>query len=291
MRNTNVVASLREALKNNDMGKLNAIANMAQGEDTAGKKLPVYEGILLEGEQLPDTKMLLLAGYRKAIAKRHAEMLGVLMAGLRDITTENVLNASVFKGLFQSKVIAQLKKGRTSDELWTAVGERILDADESIRQALPAWAGRVLYLQVGKEGYESLASVPFWKFGRLLRQAIESGNEEALAKIFAAVNRKTQGGLHECHWEGTVCFFDVDEQYEESIYQILKSVGVSNADKLNIEELWEQVDEKKMSMALTRFILQHKEFWKNITSHLLEHCREHGGYEVITQCISDIERS
>ena len=291
MGNTNVVASLREALKNNDMGQLNAIANMAQGEDMTEKKFPVYEGILPEGEQLPDTKILLLTGYKKAIAQRHAEMLGVLMAGLRDITTENVLNASIFKGLFQGKVISQLKKGRTSDELWTAIGERILGSDESIRQALPAWAGRVLYLQVGKEGYESLATVPFWKFGRLLRQAIESGNEESLAKIFAAVNRNTQGGLHECHWEGTVCFFDVDEQYEVSIYQILIGVGVSNADKLDIEELWEQMDEKKLSIALARFILRHKEFWKNITSHILEHCREHGGYEVITQCILDIDKN
>ena len=273
------------------MGQLNAIANMAQGEDMTEKKFPVYEGILPEGEQLPDTKILLLTGYKKAIAQRHAEMLGVLMAGLRDITTENVLNASIFKGLFQGKVISQLKKGRTSDELWTAIGERILGSDESIRQALPAWAGRVLYLQVGKEGYESLATVPFWKFGRLLRQAIESGNEESLAKIFAAVNRNTQGGLHECHWEGTVCFFDVDEQYEESIYQILIGVGVSNADKLDIEELWEQMDEKKLSIALARFILRHKEFWKNITSHILEHCREHGGYEVITQCILDIDKN
>lgn len=281
-----LVQSLREAITNNDMAKLNALVDITQNNTASEDKVPIYEGIIPEGMELPKIKTVFAANCRKAIQEGDAQLVGDLVSGLRDITMSNVTNASIFQSMFQGKQIAKMKKGKTSDEFWRAIGECILHSE--IERKFPGWACRVLYLHTGREGYETLQSVPFWKFGKLLREAIENQDERTLARILLSLDRNTDGGLHECHWEGSICFFDMNEEYETDILQILEDLGVANADKLDIEELWEQVSCKRQCLAFSRFILSHKYFWKNISGHLLDHCREHGGYALISTCLAEI---
>lgn len=281
-----LVQSLREAIANNDMDKLNALADITQNSTASADKVPIYEGIIPEGMELPKIKTVFAANCRKAIQEGDAQLVGDLVAGLRDITMSNVTNASVFQNMFQGKQIAKLKKGKTSDEFWRAIGECILHSE--MARKFPAWACRVLYLHTGREEYETLQSVPFWRFGKLLREAIENQDERTLARILLSLDRNTDGGLHECHWEGAICFFDMNEEYEADILRILKDLGVTNADKLDIEALWEQMNYKRQCLAFSRFILSHKKFWGNISGHLLDHCREHGGYALISTCLAEI---
>lgn len=281
-----LVQSLKEAIANNDMDKLNTLADMINSNSTTEQNVPIYEGIIPEGMKLPQIRTVFVTNCRKAILEGDAQLVGDLVAGLRDITMENVTDAAIFQNMFQRKQIAKLKKGKSSDGFWRGVGECILNSEAA--RKFPAWACRVLYLYAGQEGYEALQSVSFWRFGKLLRKSIESQDERLLAKLLLTLDKNTDGRLYECDLDAITYFFSMDEEYEADILQILKDLGVNNAADLDGNELWEQMNPEKQCLALSRFILSNKKFWKNISGYLLSYCKDHGGYGLISTCLSEV---
>ena len=202
-----------------------------------------------------------------AIELKDKQVMGNILAGLRDLAGKNVLQAPIFHGIFDKPTIAALKKkGKTAEGFWREVAGMLLSSQEykPILRKLPGIAEAT----VCKYGPSNGRAGDFWRIGVEFRDAVERVDEDRLSGLLRAVDEAVCGEVSQCPWKACEAFYGLSAPYTDEIFDLLAAVGLEEARTVDPADLWLVGEDHQYSRALARFILAHKEFWPSMCHDL-----------------------
>lgn len=229
--------------------------------------------------------MLIKEQVDSAITLKDANVLGAILAGLRDLAGKNILEAPVFRGQFNRQTVATInKKANGSDEFWQEIAAIIINVPDnaSVRRKLPG----IALATVQKYGPSSGNTGDFWKVGQTFRRAVERRDEQALCGVLGAADEAVSGELGRCPWNACTSFYGLSEPYREEVLDLLESEGLDEIRQVEKEDIWFIGSDQQYHHALARFILAHKEFWSSMCHDMTLFILNETGEQGVIQFLS-----
>lgn len=212
-----------------------------------------------------------------ALTTKNAGQVGRILAGVNDLTGEDILQQPFASELLPAYLIADVSADsyRCVGD-WVRIGDGIVQRISDPNQFVTSVGLFVRDYISGKEE-AALDNIQFWVFGHRVRTAVDTRNEAGLKRLLGSMLKGLHATLESCDCMACDVFFGSACEWK-LIRRDLLELGESEAAHCrSCMEAMDFAEDSSIVTAFARFLLRRREYCSSITGAAFS-CQKVKGY-------------